>query len=126
MRILTILFLLIATQELPAQQKKKPTPAKPAPSKAKPVVRPPVRYWQGQPSAQRYREIQQALAEKGYFQGIVDGNWGPESVEAMKKLQTEKGFLPVDGKITSLSLIALGLGSEHATIPPQPPPPPAP
>ena len=73
-----------------------------------------------QPSAQRYREIQQALADKGYFKGQVDGNWGADSVDAMKKFQSDQNFT-ADGKVSSLSLIALGLGSEHGTIPPAPP-----
>ncbi len=62
-----------------------------------------------QPTPERYKEIQQALADKGYFHGPVDGNWGPESVDALKRFQAEQN-LDSDGKISSLSLIALGLG----------------
>ena len=64
---------------------------------------------QQEPTAERYKEIQQALAEKGYFQGAVDGVWGPDSIEALKRFQREQN-LDDDGKIGSLSLIALGLG----------------
>ena len=32
---------------------------------------------QMQPALERYKEIQQALADKGYFAGPVDGMWGP-------------------------------------------------
>jgi peptidoglycan hydrolase-like protein with peptidoglycan-binding domain len=64
------------------------------------------------PSADRYAEIQQALAAKGYFTGQANGVWGPDSIEAMKRFQADQK-LPPDGKIGSLSLIALGLGPKH-------------
>jgi murein L,D-transpeptidase YcbB/YkuD len=67
---------------------------------------------QQQPSADRYKEIQQALADKGYFQGPVDGAWNPGSVEALKRFQKDQN-LDADGKIGSLSLIALGLGPKR-------------
>lgn len=57
-------------------------------------------------------EIQQALAEKGYFGGTVDGNWGADSVDALKRFQREQN-LTDDGKLGSLSLIALGLGPKR-------------
>jgi murein L,D-transpeptidase YcbB/YkuD len=76
-----------------------------------PVVarRPPT---QQQPSTDRYKEIQQALMDKGYFQGPVDGAWNPGSVEALKRFQKDQNLDP-DGKIGSLSLIALGLGPKR-------------
>jgi peptidoglycan hydrolase-like protein with peptidoglycan-binding domain len=67
---------------------------------------------QQQPSVDRYKEIQQALADKGYFQGPVDGAWNPGSVEALKRFQKDQNLDP-DGKIGSLSLIALGLGPKR-------------
>ena len=67
---------------------------------------------QQQPTQARYKEIQQALADKGYFSGPVDGSWGPESVDALKRFQREQN-LTEDGKIGSLSLIALGLGPKR-------------
>ena len=67
---------------------------------------------QQQPTADRYKEIQQALADKGYFQGPVDGAWNPGSVEALKRFQKDQNLDP-DGKIGSLSLIALGLGPKR-------------
>jgi peptidoglycan hydrolase-like protein with peptidoglycan-binding domain len=68
---------------------------------------------QQQPTTDRYREIQQALADKGYFAGQPDGNWGPDSVDALKRFQRDQS-LTEDGKIGSLSLIALGLGPRRA------------
>ena len=69
-----------------------------------------------QPTPERYREIQQALTEKGYFGGAADGNWGPESVDALKRFQHDQN-LTEDGKIGSLSLIALGLGPKRDPAP---------
>lgn len=67
---------------------------------------------QEQPTPARYREIQQALADRGYFQGAPDGVWGTESVEALKRFQTDQN-LDADGKVGALSLIALGLGPKR-------------
>jgi len=67
-----------------------------------------------QPSVERYKEIQQALADKGYFHGPVDGDWGADSTDALKRFQREQN-LEDDGKIGSLSLIALGLGPQRGT-----------
>lgn len=81
-------------------------------TKSKRVVvarRPPV---QMQPTTDRYKEIQQALADKGYFRGTPDGTWGSESVEALKRFQKDQNLDP-DGKIGSLSLMALGLGPKR-------------
>ena len=64
------------------------------------------------PTQDRYREIQQALADKGYFTGTVDGSWGPEATDALKRFQTEQS-ISGGGKINSLSLIALGLGPKR-------------
>ena len=97
------------------------------------TARRPSRYYQQTPSAERYKEIQQALASKGYFQGEPSGEWGSDSVEALKRFQTDQSLNP-DGKIGSLSLIALGLGPKRLTAKsdstPPPgapaPPPPAP
>jgi len=96
------------------------------------AVRGPSRSFQQAPSQERYKEIQQALASKGYLQGDPAGAWGPDSVDALKRFQTDQSLMP-DGKINSLSLIALGLGPKRLTAksdpaPPQPgtpaPPPP--
>lgn len=67
---------------------------------------------QQQPTPERYKEIQQALADRGYFNGDVNGTWGPDSVDALKRFQREQN-LTDDGKLGSLSLIALGLGPKR-------------
>jgi peptidoglycan hydrolase-like protein with peptidoglycan-binding domain len=68
--------------------------------------------YQTHPTPDRYKEIQQTLADKGYFKGEVNGTWGDDSVDALKRFQSEHQ-LPDDGKINSLSLIQLGLGPKH-------------
>jgi peptidoglycan hydrolase-like protein with peptidoglycan-binding domain len=66
------------------------------------------------PTQDRYVEIQQALAAKGYLQSEPDGNWNEASVDALRKFQQDQN-LEVSGKIDSLSLIALGLGPKYET-----------
>jgi peptidoglycan hydrolase-like protein with peptidoglycan-binding domain len=64
------------------------------------------------PTAKRYKEIQQALANKGYYRGEIDGKWGPGSTSALQRFQTDQG-IENEGKITALALIGLGLGPKH-------------
>jgi len=77
-----------------------------------------------QPTPERYKEIQQALASKGYYTGEANGQWGAESVDALKRFQADQN-IAVDGKIGSLSLIALGLGPKRLSSQPRPAPPPS-
>jgi hypothetical protein len=77
--------------------------------KTQPVVH---RSVQQVPTPERYREIQQALSDKGYFQGEVNGTWGPGSVDALKRFQKDQN-LTDSGKLDSLSIIALGLGPKR-------------
>jgi hypothetical protein len=65
------------------------------------------------PTPERYQEIQQALAARGYYSGTANGTWGADSVEALKRFQGDQN-LTTDGKLTSLSLIAMGLGPKRA------------
>ena len=65
---------------------------------------------QTSPTPDRYRQIQGALASKGFLKPEdATGTWNQTSADAMKKFQTEQN-LDSTGKINSLSLIALGLG----------------
>lgn len=78
-----------------------------------PVVRTTWRTRQTVPTPDRYREIQKALAARGYLSSEdANGTWGPSSAEALKRFQAEQ-TLESTGKIDSLSLIALGLGPKH-------------
>lgn len=71
-------------------------------------------HYQTTPTPERYQEIQQALASKGYYHGEVNGTWGADSIDALKRFQADQSLMP-DGKISSLSLIALGLGPKRLT-----------
>ena len=69
---------------------------------------------QAAPTPDRYKEIQQALVDKGYLHGEPNGEWGADSGEALKRFQADQNLTP-DGKINSLSLIAMGLGPKRMT-----------
>jgi Putative peptidoglycan binding domain len=72
---------------------------------------------QSGPTPERYREIQQALVEKGYLKSDPDGVWDAESADALRQFQADQKLTP-NGKITAASLIGLGLGpkdSENAS-----------
>jgi hypothetical protein len=69
---------------------------------------------QTQPTPERYKEIQQALASKGYLTSEPSGAWNQESADAMRRFQQDQNINP-SGKIDSLSLIALGLGPKRPT-----------
>ena len=105
-----------AATKKPASKSKKSSKksTKKGSSKKKPVSS--WRTGQQQPTPERYREIQEALIARGHLQGPATGEWGPESVEALKKFQLEQN-LKGDGKLDSLSLIALGLGPKKTANP---------
>ena len=56
------------------------------------------------------RSVQQALNDKGYDAGYVDGRWGPSTEEAVRKFQQASG-LPQSGQLERSTLAALGLSS---------------
>lgn len=70
------------------------------------------RSYQQAPTPERYKEIQQALVSKGYLHGEPTGQWDADSADALKRFQTDQNLTP-DGKLSSLSLIALGLGPKR-------------
>ena len=77
--------------------------------------------YQQHPDPERYTEIQKALADRGYFHGVPNGEWKDDSVDALKRFQADQK-LPDDGKIGALTLTGLGLGPHHdgstaATVP---------
>src|SRR5437588_11092365 len=61
------------------------------------------------PSPERYREIQEALAAKGYLRSPATGSWNQDSADALRRFQQDQ-HLDATGKLNSRSLIALGLG----------------
>lgn len=71
------------------------------------------------PEPERLKEIQRALADKGYFKGEPSGEWNADSAAALKQFQVDRN-LTADGKISALSLIGLGLGPKHPNAAPPP------
>jgi len=103
-----------ATSKSPSK-KKHPSASSHSGGKKAPVKPTTWRNRQLAPTPQRYKEIQGALAAKGYLrQEDATGSWNQTSVDALTKFQSERN-LGSTGKINSLSLIALGLGPRHDT-----------
>jgi hypothetical protein len=103
---------------------KKTVSSKKGKSAKKPTV---AAYRQLAPTPERYREIQQALADKGYLKSEPNGVWDSQSADALRQFQTDQKLSPT-GKLSSASLIALGLGPKTSAaslnqIPVQPPAP---
>jgi len=135
---LLVLTVLAGSSALPQSSTPpgKPAAKKTASSKkgksAKSSKKPPAvaavtsRNRQMQPTPDRYKEIQQALVDKGYLKSEPNGVWDAQSTDALLRFQTDKKLSPT-GKLSSASLIALGLGPKAAVNPAeQPPAPPAP
>lgn len=96
-----------------AVRKKRSTHVAHAGQKAK--ARPVRSAWhpgQTAPTPERYKEIQEALARKGYLHGDATGVWSPDSADALRRFQQDQN-LQASGKLDSLSIIALGLGPKH-------------
>jgi peptidoglycan hydrolase-like protein with peptidoglycan-binding domain len=69
------------------------------------------------PTPERYKEIQEALASKGFLTPEqATGQWSESSVEALKRFQAAQN-IESTGRINSLSLIALGLGPKRDASP---------
>jgi hypothetical protein len=54
------------------------------------------------------RSVQQALNDKGYNAGSVDGQWGPATEDAVRRFQQASG-LPQTGELGRSTLVALGV-----------------
>jgi hypothetical protein len=76
--------------------------------------------YQLHPDPERYQEIQKSLAERGYFKGDVNGQWGDDSTDALRRFQEDQKLPVADGKISARSLTGLGLGAKHdgSSVPP--------
>lgn len=112
-----------ATKKAPALAKSKASANTKAPaaqtarkaSNSAPPVPPVRRGPQLAPTKERYKQIQAALAAKGYLKpSEATGQWTSSSIDALKRFQANQN-LEATGKINSLSLIALGLGPKHET-----------
>jgi hypothetical protein len=99
---------------------KKTVTKKRAATTKRPTPRTPTVSRQAAPSSDRYKEIQQALASKGYLKSEPNGVWDADSIAAMRQFQTDRKLDP-SGKLTAASLIDLGLGPKTEPGPtPQP------
>jgi peptidoglycan hydrolase-like protein with peptidoglycan-binding domain len=56
------------------------------------------------------RKIQQALDDKGFKSGKVDGSWGPETEAAFKDFQ-KWAMLSPTGEVDPISITVLGLNA---------------
>jgi peptidoglycan hydrolase-like protein with peptidoglycan-binding domain len=117
---LVIALALAALAIQPASAKKK-KPAAPKTTvkkvKVKKASAQPSRKGQTSPAPDRYRQIQEALAAKGYLPAEqASGQWNDASADALKRFQADQN-LDATGKVNSLSLIALGLGPKHDATP---------
>jgi peptidoglycan hydrolase-like protein with peptidoglycan-binding domain len=113
---LVIALALAALAPQPASAKKKKAAPKTTAKKVKKPAQP-SRKGQLIPAPDRYREIQEALAAKGYLPAEqASGQWNDTSAVALKRFQADQN-LDATGKVNSLSLIALGLGPKHDATP---------
>jgi peptidoglycan hydrolase-like protein with peptidoglycan-binding domain len=62
---------------------------------------------------QRVQSVQQALKQKGYDAGTVDGQWGPNTREALRQFQQSQGITP-SGNLDEQTLSALGVDQNQA------------
>jgi hypothetical protein len=62
------------------------------------------------PMDETVRNAQAALNTKGYDVGRVDGQWGPNTQNAVRRFQSENG-LAQSGRLDSATLTALGINS---------------
>jgi hypothetical protein len=99
---------------------KKTASKKRAVAAKRPASRTPTLARQASPSSDRYKEIQHALASKGYLKSEPSGVWDADSVAAMRQFQTDRKLDP-SGKLTAASLIDLGLGPKPEQPGPVPP-----
>ena len=53
-------------------------------------------------------DVQSALADRGYYRGVIDGILGPQSRQAIEAFQADQG-LPVTSEIDGKLLAALRL-----------------
>ena len=69
------------------------------------------------------KEVQQRMAALGFYQGPVDGKYGPDIAGAAVKLQRQEKLSPVNGGFYEACWDALDRLEAKANKPPPPPPP---
>lgn len=63
-----------------------------------------------EPSNDVVRAVQEALKEKGHYNGQIDGNWGAETQAALKAFQQSSG-LEATGQLDEETKEKLGMSS---------------
>lgn len=66
-------------------------------------------------SGSEVRRIQTVLQQKGYYSGTIDGIYGSQTVEAVKKFQSSNG-LDADGICGTKTLSALGISGSSTAL----------
>lgn len=61
------------------------------------------------------RSVQQALNDRGYDAGPVDGQWGPATRDAVRRFQQASGLAPT-GELESGTLAALGVSTRSTVV----------
>lgn len=61
-----------------------------------------------QMSSKQVMNLQQKLKQQGFYNGQIDGNWGPETQTAVKDFQ-KKEDLPVTGQLDPQTMQKLGI-----------------
>ncbi len=83
--------------------------AKKGKSSPQTAKRVPVAARQASPTPERYKEIQQALAEKGYLKSEPNGVWDADPSAALAQFQTDRKLTPT-GKLELRHRLDRGLG----------------
>ena len=65
--------------------------------------------YENRPYGYNYYDVQTVLRREGYYNGPLDGVWGPSSRRSLVRYQTDRGWRD-DGEIDGRLVINLGLG----------------
>jgi murein L,D-transpeptidase YcbB/YkuD len=106
----------VMTQVQPATEKRVAVPAEYETVEQKVLVSPSREYCTQilcdvNATSNKMMEIQKALQAAGFYNGPIDGNMGPNTMEAVGAYQKSKG-LPADGYITVETVQALGINPQ--------------
>ncbi|MDO5624357.1 MAG: peptidoglycan-binding domain-containing protein [Pseudomonadota bacterium] len=99
------LALLAACASEPAAPEAAPEPAHTAPVTA-PAADAPAVVENPAPAHLTVRQAQQALADKGYDPGVIDGLSGPRTAAALRQFQRDQG-LAATGRLDAVTMEAL-------------------
>ena len=67
-----------------------------------------------QMSSKQVTDLQQKLKQQGFYNGQIDGKWGPETQTAVKDFQ-KKEDLPVTGQLDPQTMQKLGIQMNEGT-----------